>query len=175
MAEEKIRGLAWQYGDDIDTDQIIPARYCNTFDPEYLADYAMAGIDLGFAQRVAQGDIIVAGRNFGCGSSREVAPLALKAAGVGAIVAHSFARIFYRNAVNIGLLIMVCPAASEMIDTGEELIIDKAGGTIHSLTSGKAFRCDEFPAFIQEIVDSGGMVKYVQKRLAKNKEQVNKS
>ncbi|MCK4720449.1 3-isopropylmalate dehydratase small subunit, partial [bacterium] len=98
MAEEKIRGLAWQYGDDIDTDQIIPARYCNTFDPEYLADYAMAGIDLGFAQRVAQGDIIVAGRNFGCGSSREVAPLALKAAGVGAIVAHSFARIFYRNA-----------------------------------------------------------------------------
>lgn len=170
MADETIRGLSWKFGDDIDTDQIIPARYCNTFDPDVLATHAMAGIDPSFAQRVAMGDIIVAGRNFGSGSSREVAALALKAAGVKAIVAHSFARIFYRNAINIGLLIMECPAAAEMIETGEDLSIDPSTRVIHSLTNGRAYKCKELPSFVQEIFDAGGLVKFVRKKLEREKE-----
>jgi 3-isopropylmalate/(R)-2-methylmalate dehydratase small subunit len=162
---EKLRGLCWHYGDDVDTDQIIPARYCNTFNPELLAPHSMEGIDPEFAQRMAPGDIIAAGRNFGCGSSREVAPLALKAIGVGAIIAHSFSRLFFRNAVNIGLYIMVCPAAGEMIESGEELEIDRQAGIVHSITTGRAFRCDPFPSFIKDIVEIGGMVNYVRHRL----------
>jgi 3-isopropylmalate dehydratase small subunit len=168
--EETLQGLAWKFGDDIDTDQIIPARYCNTFDADQLADHAMAGIDPSFAQRVAPGDIIVAGRNFGCGSSREVAPLALKAAGVKVIVAHSFAKIFYRNAVNIGLLALECPAASEMIESGEDLMIDPHAKVVNSLTTGRAFQCREFPPFVQELVDAGGLAKYVQKKIARDHE-----
>lgn len=168
--EEKIRGLAWHFGDNIDTDQIIPARYCNTYDPGKLADHAMEGADPEFAARVALGDIIVAGRNFGCGSSREVAPIAIKAAGIGAVIADSFARLFYRNAVNIGLFIMVCPAASESIETGEELVIDPMTGIVHSLTTGRAYRCESFPPFIEEIVQAGGMVNYVKKQFARERE-----
>ncbi len=167
---EKLRGLAWSFGSNIDTDQIIPARYCNTFDPDTLADHAMEGADPDFAQRVAPGDIIVAGRNFGCGSSREAAPLALKAAGVGAVIAHSFGRLFYRNAVNIGLYISICRAACESIETGEELVIDPSASLIQSLTTGRAYRCESLPAYVQEIVDSGGMVNYVKARLAKSKD-----
>jgi 3-isopropylmalate dehydratase small subunit len=170
MAEESLRGLAWKFGDDLDTDQIIPARYCNSFDPQYLADHAMAGIDPSFAQRVAAGDIIVAGRNFGCGSSREVAPLALKAAGIRVIVAHSFARIFYRNAVNLGLLVLECPSAADMIETGEDLVVDPSTRVIHSLTTGKAYQCNSLPQYIQGIIDAGGMVKYIRKKLGKDKE-----
>ena len=167
---EKLRGLAWRFGDNIDTDQIIPARYCNTLDPGRLADHAMEGADPEFAHRVAPGDIIVAGTNFGCGSSREAAPIALKAAGVGAVVADSFARLFYRNAVNIGLCVMVCQAASRSIDSGEELVIDSSAGIIHSMSTGRAYRCEESSPFIREIVDAGGMVNYVKHRLAKDKE-----
>jgi len=167
---EKLRGLAWRFGDNIDTDQIIPARYCNTLDPGVLADHAMEGADPDFSRRVAPGDIVVAGRNFGCGSSREAAPIALKAAGIGAVVADSFARLFYRNAVNIGLFILVCPAASGFIETGEELAIDPQAGIVHSLTTGRAFRGESFPSYIREIVDAGGMVEYVKKRLGKDKD-----
>jgi len=170
MPVEKIRGLAWKFGDNIDTDQIIPARYCNTFNPEALGDHAMEGADPDFARRVAPGDIIVAGRNFGCGSSREAAPLALKASGLGAIVAHSFSRLFFRNAVNIGLYIMVCPAASELIDSGEELLIDPVASTIHSQTNGRAYRCKQLPGFIDEIVHAGGMIEYVRKRAGREKD-----
>jgi len=166
---EKLRGIAWKFGDNIDTDQIIPARYCNTFDPDKLADHAMEGASPDFALRVAQGDIIVAGRNFGCGSSREAAPVALKAAGVGAVIAHSFGRLFYRNAVNVGLYILICSAASERIDSGEELSIDLSACTVHSITTGRAFRCEPFPGFIRDIVDVGGMVNYARKKLAKDK------
>jgi 3-isopropylmalate/(R)-2-methylmalate dehydratase small subunit len=167
---EKLRGIAWRFGDNIDTDQIIPARYCNTFDPEQLSGHAMEGASPDFANRVAPGDIIVAGRNFGCGSSREAAPVALKAAGVGAVIAHSFGRLFYRNAINIGLYIMICEAASGIIKSGEELVIDPATNVVHSSTTGKAFRCEPFPDFISDIVDAGGMVNYVRKRLAKEKD-----
>lgn len=167
---EKLRGLVWRFGDNVDTDQIIPARYCNTFDPELLACHAMEGTGADFPERVAPGDIIVAGRNFGCGSSRESAPLALKAAGVVAIIAHSFSRLFLRNAVNIGLYVMVCTAASETIEPGEEIVIDKQAGVVHSVTTGRAYKCEPFPEFIQEIVDSGGMVPYVKHRLAKTKD-----
>ncbi len=165
---DKLRGLAWCFGDNIDTDQIIPACYCNTFNPDELADHAMEGAGPEFPQRVAPGDIIVAGRNFGCGSSREAAPLALKASGVSAIVAHSFSRLFFRNAVNIGLYIMICNAASGSIESGEELVIDRSAGIIHSLSTGRAYRCEAFPEFIREIVNVGGMVEYVKHRLAKN-------
>ena len=167
---EKLRGLAWCFGNNIDTDQIIPARYCNTFDPVKLADHAMEGANPDFAQRVAPGDIIVAGRNFGCGSSREAAPLALKAAGVGAVVAHSFGRLFFRNAVNIGLYISICRAACESVESGEELVIDTSASHIHSVTTGRAYRCEPLPEYVQEIVDSGGMVNYVRSRLVKVKD-----
>jgi len=170
MMQDKIRGLAWRFGDNIDTDQIIPARYCNTHDPGKLADHAMEGADPGFSSRVAYGDIIVAGRNFGCGSSREVAPIAIKAAGISGVIADSFARLFYRNAVNIGLFIMVCPAASESIQTGEELVIDPSMGIVHSLTTGRAYRCEGFPPFIKEIVEAGGMVNYVKRQFEKERE-----
>ncbi len=164
---DKIRGLAWHFGDNIDTDQIIPARYCNTFDPDELSDHAMEGTGPEFPQRVAPGDIIVAGRNFGCGSSREAAPLALKASGVGAIIAHSFSRLFFRNAANIGLYILVCQSASQTIETGEELLIDKSSGVIHSISTGRAYRSETIPEYIQEIIDAGGMISYVKQRVSK--------
>jgi len=166
---EKLRGLAWVFGDNIDTDQIIPAKFCNTFDPDELADHAMEGIGSEFPHRVAPGDIIVAGRNFGCGSSREAAPLALKTTGISAIIASSFSRLFFRNAANIGLYIMVCKAASEHIETGEELVIDRQARVIQSLTTGKAYKCEVLPGFIQDIVDAGGMVNWVKRKVAKKR------
>jgi 3-isopropylmalate/(R)-2-methylmalate dehydratase small subunit len=162
---EKVTGHAWRFGDNVDTDQIIPSRYCNTFRPEALAQHALEGADPDFARKVAPGDIIVAGHNFGCGSSREAAPLALRAAGVGAVIAHSFARLFFRNAVNIGLLVLVSPAASKMVKTGEHLEIDPATGVIRSRTSGTAFRSEPFPEYIQEVINTGGMINYVKHRL----------
>jgi len=164
---EKLRGLAWVFGDNIDTDQIIPARFCNTFDPDELSEHAMEGIGREFPHRVAPGDIIVAGRNFGCGSSREAAPLALKATGISAIVANSFSRLFFRNAVNIGLYIMICKSAAENIENGEELVIDRQARLIQSLTTGRAYKCEPLPGFIQDIVDIGGMVEWVKKKVAK--------
>ena len=166
MTHGKIKGLAWVFGDNIDTDQIIPSQYCNTFDPEVLAVHAMEGADADFAKSIAPGDIIVAGRNFGCGSSREAAPLALKAAGVGAVIAHSYSRLFYRNAINIGLYILVSPPASEDISKGDELEIDTVNGFIRSIMNGRTYKAQPFPHYLKEIIDHGGMVNYVKHRLA---------
>ncbi|RJQ46439.1 MAG: 3-isopropylmalate dehydratase small subunit [Gaiellales bacterium] len=158
-------GTAHTYGRDVDTDVIIPARYLNTTDPDELAGYCMMDIDGDFAQRVQPGDIIVAGENFGCGSSREQAPVAIKAAGVACVVASSFARIFFRNAINIGLPILVCPGASEEIDTGDTVRVDMEQGVVTDLTSGKSFQAERFPEFMQEIVAAGGLMNHVREQL----------
>jgi 3-isopropylmalate/(R)-2-methylmalate dehydratase small subunit len=161
----KIRGRVWKFGDNIDTDQIIPAKYCNTFQPDALSPHVMEGADPDFSKRVAPGDIIVAGHNFGCGSSREAAPIAIAACGVGAIIAHSFARLFFRNAVNIGLQVLLSPSASESVKAGDELEIDLAGGVIYSRSSGLVYQYKQYTGIVQEIMEHGGMVEYVKQRL----------
>jgi len=168
MPESLVRfeGRAWKFGDHVDTDAIIPARHCNTADPARLAEHCMEDADPAFAGRVAPGDIVVAGINFGCGSSREVAPIALKACGVAGVVAASFARIFFRNAINLGLPIFECPAAAAAIADGDTVAIEPASGLIHDLTTGATFRAAPFPDFLLEIVASGGLHGYVQARLA---------
>lgn len=153
----------WKYGDNIDTDAIIPARYLNTPDPAELAAHCMEDADAGFASAVRPGDIIVAGRNFGCGSSREHAPLAIKACGVACVVAASFARIFYRNAVNIGLPILECPAAAEGITAGDEVSVDLATGEIRDIASGRVFAAEPFPQFMRDIIAAGGLAGYLRK------------
>jgi len=165
MSGMVFEGTAHTYGRDVDTDVIIPARYLNTTDPDELAGYCMMDIDGDFAQRVQPGDIIVAGENFGCGSSREQAPVAIKAAGVACVVASSFARIFFRNAINIGLPILVCPGASEEIDTGDTVRVDMEQGVVTDLTSGKSFQAERFPEFMQEIVAAGGLMNHVREQL----------
>lgn len=153
----KAQGKVLKYGDNVDTDVIIPARYLNIADVAELATHAMEDIDESFVSRVQPGDIIVAGRNFGCGSSREHAPLVLKEQGISCIIAPSFARIFYRNAINIGLPIMECAEAAEAIADGNEVAIDFNAGTIRDLTTGKEFTTQPFPAFIQNIVNNNGL------------------
>ena len=165
MTSHKIRGRVWKFGDNVDTDQIIPAKYCNSFQPELLAPHVMEGADQDFARRIAPGDIIVAGHNFGCGSSREAAPIAIAAAGIGAVIAHSFARLFFRNAVNIGLRVLVSPSASEGTKSGDELEIDVAGGIIHSRSTGLVYQFKHYSGIVQEIMGAGGMVGYVKARL----------
>ena len=160
----KTRGRAFKYGDNVDTDVIIPARYLNVADVGELATHAMEDIDAQFVKTVQPGDVIVAGRNFGCGSSREHAPLVLKRNGVGCIIAPSFARIFYRNAINIGLPILECAEAAEAIAAGDEVEIDFGTGRIDDLTTGAAFQAQPFPAFIQRIIDSDGLLNSLQKR-----------
>jgi len=157
----EIKGKVWKYGNDVDTDVIIPARYLNTSDPKKLAEHCMEDIDDTFAANVEQGDIIVAEDNFGCGSSREHAPISIKAAGVSAVIANSFARIFFRNAINIGLPILECPEAVAGIDKGDEVEIDVDSGVIKNITKGTEFQAEPFPAFMQEIIDAGGLVNYV--------------
>ena len=157
----KIQGKAFKYGDNVDTDVIIPARYLNTPDAKELATHCMEDIDPQFASKVQRGDIIVAGRNFGCGSSREHAPLAIKASGVACVVAASFARIFYRNALNIGLPILECPAAADAIETGHRVAADLAAGTITDETTGAAFAAEPFPPFMQELIAVGGLAAYL--------------
>ncbi|PRX21138.1 3-isopropylmalate/(R)-2-methylmalate dehydratase small subunit [Orenia metallireducens] len=157
----EIKGKVWKYGNDVDTDVIIPARYLNTSDPKKLAEHCMEDIDDTFAANVEQGDIIVAEDNFGCGSSREHAPISIKAAGVSAVIANSFARIFFRNAINIGLPILECPEAVVGIDKGDEVEIDVDSGVIKNITKGTEFQAEPFPAFMQEIIDAGGLVNYV--------------
>ena len=152
---------AHKYGNDVDTDVIIPARYLNTSAPEELAAHCMEDIDPMFAGRVRHGDIIVAGRNFGCGSSREHAPLAIKASGISCVVAESFARIFYRNAINIGLAIVECPEAAEEISEGDIVEADMDKGIIRNLTTGKEYRTQPFPEFIQKIIENGGLMQSV--------------
>jgi 3-isopropylmalate dehydratase small subunit len=162
----KIQGKAWKFGDDIDTDAIIPARYLNTSDPAELAKHCMEDADTAFAGKVAAGDIIVAGKNFGCGSSREHAPIAIKAAGVSCVIAPTFARIFYRNAFNTGLLILESAEAAAAINQGDEVRIDPATGRIEDLTTGQTFSARPVPKFMRGLLEAGGLMPYWKKRLA---------
>ena len=160
----KITGKVWKFGDDIDTDLIIPARYLNTSDPGELAEHCMEDLDPDFARRVEASDIIVGGKNFGCGSSREHAPIAIKAAGVSCVIARGFARIFYRNAFNMGLPILECEHVEE-IQTGSRLSVDFDTGEIVLLDTGASFSTRPIPPFMQELVQSGGLMKYIEKRM----------
>ena len=157
-------GKAWKFGHDIDTDVIIPARYLNQSAPEHLAAHCMEDGDANFAKEVKAGDILVAGKNFGCGSSREHAPLALKACGVKAVIAESFARIFYRNALNIGLPILECPEAAAGIEAGDEVEVDLDSGRITDATRQIVFAARPFPPFMQELIKAGGLIPYVRRR-----------
>lgn len=161
----KIRGKTWKFGADIDTDAIIPARYLNTSDPLELARHVMEDADPEFPKKVSKGDIIVADKNFGCGSSREHAPIAIKAAGVQAVIAKSFARIFYRNAFNIGLPIFESPEASERIQEGDEVEIDADTGEIKNLTRNESYKAKPIPPFMQELISAGGLVEWTKKRI----------
>ena len=159
----KAQGLVHRYADNVDTDVIIPARYLNTSSHAELASHCMEDIDRDFVSRVKEGDIIVAGKNFGCGSSREHAPIAIKASGISCVIAASFARIFYRNAINIGLAILECPQASADVKAGDELSVDFDSGVISNLTTGKQYQAEPFPPFIQEIIQCGGLLNSLQK------------
>ena len=162
-AIDTVSGRAVPFGAaNVDTDVIIPARYLNTTDPAELASHCMEDIDATFVKRVKRGDVIVAGRNFGCGSSREHAPIAIRAAGVSCVIAASFARIFYRNAINIGLPILECPAASEAINEGDVVAINFDTGVITDETTGQTFQAAPFPPFIQKIIKAGGLMKSIQ-------------
>ena len=158
-------GAVHKFGRDVDTDVIIPARYLNTSDPTELGSHCMEDIDAGFIDRVRPGDIVVAGENFGCGSSREHAPVAIRAAGVSCVVAASFARIFYRNAINTGLPIVICPAAVAGAQAGDRLRVDLATGAVSDLTRETSWQADAFPAFMQELIAQGGLLPYVKARL----------
>ena len=154
----------YQYGDNVDTDVIIPARYLNAPDEKSLASHCMEDIDASFASSVEPGDIIVAGANFGCGSSREHAPLAIKACGVKCVIAASFARIFYRNAINIGFPILECPQAAAEIKAGDQVQVDFSTGVITDETTGKTYQAAPFPAFVQGIIEAGGLLKSLKAR-----------
>ena len=155
------KGTVHKFGDNVDTDVIIPARYLNATKGEELAKHCMEDIDKEFIHKVQQGDIIVAEKNFGCGSSREHAPLAIKCAGVSCVIAETFARIFYRNAINIGLPIIECPEASKAIQAGDEVEIDFDSGMIHNITKGETYKGQAFPPFMQKIISAGGLVNYI--------------
>lgn len=159
-----MKGHAWKFGNNIDTDLIIPARYLNTSDPEELAKYAMQDADPEWVDKMKRGDFIVAGDNFGCGSSREHAPIALKAAGVSAVIAKSFARIFYRNAINIGLPILESNEAAEKIKEGDLIEVDLASGEIKDISTGRTFRAQPFPEFMQKIIKAGGLIHYLKSK-----------
>ena len=163
---ENAKGTVFKYPDNVDTDVIIPARYLNTPDAQELAAHCMEDIDAEFTSKVEPGDIMVAGWNFGCGSSREHAPLAIKTCGVSCVIAKSFARIFYRNAINIGLPILECEAAAEEIQPGDEVEIDFDKGEIIDHTSGKTWQAQPFPPFIQEIIAKGGLMNSLKEKLA---------
>ena len=159
-----IRGKVHKYGSNVDTDVIIPARYLNTSSEEELAAHCMEDLDPAFVKNVRAGDILVAEDNFGCGSSREHAPIAIKASGIALVIANTFARIFYRNAINIGLLILECPAAVEGIRAGDIVSCDLANGIIRNETTGASYRAQPFPPFIQKIIDAGGLLKSLEER-----------
>lgn len=158
-------GKAFKYGDNVDTDVIIPARYLNTSDPAELAKHCMEDIDIKFVDAVKEGDVIVAEKNFGCGSSREHAPIAIKASGVSCVIANTFARIFYRNAFNTGLPILECDEAVAGIDDGDDVTVDFATGEIKNLTKGETYQAEPFPEFIQKIIENDGLVNYVKNNL----------
>lgn len=160
----KYTGKVWRYGDNIDTDVIIPARYLNTFDPKELAKHCMVDIDETFAQNVKDGDIMVGGKNFGCGSSREHAPVAIKASGIPVVIAASFARIFYRNGINIGLPLLEIGNDVEKIKAGDKLSVDTATGEIKNETSGEVYHAHPLPGFVQDIADAGGLINYIKNK-----------
>ncbi len=157
----KASGTVFKYGDNVDTDVIIPARYLNSSDGLELAQHCMEDIDRDFVKKVAKGDIIVANKNFGCGSSREHAPLAIKCAGVSCVIAETFARIFYRNAINIGLPIIECPEAAKNIDAGDQVEVDFDSGMIYNRTKGTEFKGQAFPPFMQKIIEAEGLMNYI--------------
>ena len=156
-----VKGTVFKYGDNVDTDVIIPARYLNSSDPGELAAHCMEDIDKDFIKKVKKGDLIVARKNFGCGSSREHAPIAIKAAGVSCVIAETFARIFYRNAINIGLPIIECPEAAAGIEAGDEVEVDFDSGIIRNLTRGTTFKGQAFPEFMQKILACVGLIPYI--------------
>ncbi|MCI8523388.1 MAG: 3-isopropylmalate dehydratase small subunit [Lachnospiraceae bacterium] len=158
------KGLVFKYGDNVDTDVIIPARYLNSSDPAELATHCMEDIDKEFIHKVHEGDIIVATKNFGCGSSREHAPIAIKAAGVSCVIAETFARIFYRNAINIGLPIVECPEAAKAIEAGDEVEVNFDTGVITDLTKNTTYQGQAFPAFMQKIIASEGLINYINQK-----------
>lgn len=160
-----LKGQVWKYGDNVDTDVIIPARYLNMSSAEELARHCMEDLDASFVEGVQPGDVIVAGENFGCGSSREHAPIAIKGAGVSAVVARSFARIFYRNAINVGLPILESAEAAQDAEKGHQLEIDLQAGEIRNLTTGQVHRAEPYPSFMMEILEAGGLVPYTRGRL----------
>jgi 3-isopropylmalate/(R)-2-methylmalate dehydratase small subunit len=157
-------GKAWKFGHDIDTDVILPARYLNKSTPEHLAAHCMEDAGTSFAQDVKPGDIMVGGKNFGCGSSREHAPIAIKACGIQVVIAESFARIFYRNALNIGLPIMECPEAVAGISQGDEVSVDVVSGKIENLTTNMKYQANSFPPFMQDLIRAGGLIPYIEGR-----------
>ncbi len=161
----KFTGTAHKYGRDIDTDVIIPARYLNTSDPAELAKHCMEDLDAGFVGKVHPGDILVAEENFGCGSSREHAPISIKAAGVSVVIAKSFARIFYRNAINTGLPIMESPEAVDGISDGDDIEVDADAGVITNVTTGATFRAQPFPPFVKEIIEKGGLIESIKEKV----------
>ena len=162
----QFKGKVHKYGAGVNTDVIIPARYLNTIDPEELAAHCMEDIDAEFVKRVQPGDMIVATKDFGCGSSREHAPIAIKASGVSCIVAKTFARIFYRNAINLGLPVIECSEAVDATDAGDELSVDLEAGTVRNLSKGLEFKAKPYPEFMQELIRAGGLIEYTKTRLA---------
>ena len=160
----KVTGKVFKYGDNVDTDVIIPARYLNTSVHKELAAHCMEDIDADFVKNVQEGDIIVANKNFGCGSSREHAPIAIKASGISCVIASTFARIFYRNAINIGLPILECDEAVKAIDAGDKLEVDFSTGSIKNLTKNESYQGEAFPEFMQKIIDSDGLIGYIKNK-----------
>ena len=162
-----LKGRVFKYGENVDTDAIIPARYLNVSEPDQLAVHCMEDIDLDFVNKVKPGDIIVATTNFGCGSSREHAPIAIKASGVSCVIAKTFARIFFRNAINIGLPLLESPEAVDATDAGDMLEVDLEKGEIKNVTKGKTFTAAPYPEFMSELIGAGGLIEYTKKRLAR--------
>ena len=165
MAGMNVSGKAWKFGDDVNTDLIVPGKYLELVDPYEMAKHAMEGIDPDFPGKVSEGDVVVGGSNFGCGSSREHAAIALKYVGVGAVVAESFARIFYRNAINLGLPALECPGISEAVSEGDSLEVDLTGGKVVNATTGKELEFVPLPGFMVEVLDEGGLVTYIRNHL----------
>ena len=161
----KATGRVFKYGDNVDTDVIIPARYLSTGDPEELKKYCMEDIDKDFVKQVKPGDIMVAGKNFGSGSSREHAPIAIKASGISCVIAENFARIFFRNSINIGLPIIECKEAAENIDKGDEVEVDFSTGEIRNLTKGQSYQSQNYTEFLQNIIEKGGLVNYISEKM----------
>ena len=161
----KQKGKAWMFGDDVNTDLIIPGKYLELIDPEEMAEHAMEGIDPDFPKKIQEGDIVVGGTNFGCGSSREHAPLALKYAGIGAVIAESFARIYYRNSINIGLPALECPGITEAVEEGDTVEVDVAGGTVKITRTGVELSFTPLPDFMVEVLNDGGLVPYLKKNM----------